>query len=150
MFHNVLKFKSVSSSLQSMLNMRRSSATIFGKFLYLLKILVTISSQFYAYWRSWRHILPDFMPTEDLGEQFLPILCLLKILASQWWPIRSFFIPISKNYRSCYVQKKIMQALQGFASLETDKTKLIWNGMITWNAIRKLITTFWKKKKIVD
>ena len=81
-----------------MLNMRRSSATIFGQFLYQLKILATISSWFYAYWRSWRPILPDFMPTEDLGDQFLLILCLLKILAIQWQPICSCFIPISKNY----------------------------------------------------
>ena len=27
------------------------------------------------------------MPTEDLGDSFLQILCLLKILVSQWRPI---------------------------------------------------------------
>ena len=86
-------------SLQSMLNMRRSLATIFGNFLYLLKILATISSWFYAYWRSWRPILKDFMPTEDLGDPFLPILCLLKILASQWRPILAVFVLVSFQFK---------------------------------------------------
>ena len=37
---------------------------------------------FYTYWRSWRPFLPDFMPTEDLGDPFFLILCLLKILVT--------------------------------------------------------------------
>ena len=31
----------------------------------------------HCYWRSWRPILDDFMPTEDLGDQFLLILCFM-------------------------------------------------------------------------
>ena len=121
-------------------------------------------ADFYTYWRSWRPFLPDFMPTEDLGNPFLKILCLLKILVTHscrfyaYWRswesmathsycIHSCFIPIFKKYWSCYVLKKIMQ---GFTSLGTYETWLIWNGMIIWNAVRKLITSFWKKNKIVD
>ena len=118
-----------------------------------------------------------FISTEDLGDHSFLILCLLKILATHFkdfmptdilvthsWRFyaywRSWLVngdpffqwkemhdPIFKKYCSCYVLKKIMQ---GFASLGTYETGLIWNGMILWNAVRKLITSFWKKKKIVD
>ena len=60
-------FMCVSPSVQSMLNMRRSLAN------------------FYTYWRSWRPILGDFMPSEDLGDHFLLSLCLLKILETCIW-----------------------------------------------------------------
>ena len=102
----------------------------------LLKILATHSLRFYAYWRSWWRILANFMLTEDLGKSMATHSCC----------ICSCFTPIFKKYCSCYVLKKIMQ---WFASLGTYETGLIWNGMIILNAVRKLIKSFWKKKKIV-
>ena len=77
------------TSLQSMLNMRRSTATILGWFLYLLNFLATHSCWFYAYWKSRIPILADFMPT---NTQI----------------IRSCFIPISEIYHSCYVPNRIV------------------------------------------
>ena len=63
-----------------------------------LKILVTHSCWFYDYWRFWWLILADFMPTEDLCESTATNSCC----------ICCCFIPISKNHRSCYVQKSII------------------------------------------
>ena len=67
------------------------------------------------------------MPTEDLGDPFLPILCLLKIFSSRWRPILAVFVPVSFQLPKIivlvtYVQKEIMQ---GFASLGTDGMGLI-------------------------
>ena len=68
--------------------MHRSSATNFGRF--------------YTYWRSWWPILAHFMPTEDLGYQYLLIFCPLKILVTNsclfcaywrsWWLILADFM----------------------------------------------------------
>ena len=112
----------------------------------LLKILVTDSCRFYAYWRSWRPILADFMPTEDLGDPSLPILCLLKILASQWGSILVVFVLVSFLFLKILILVKFKK--RSCKGLGTDETGLIWNGMIIWNAIRKLIVSFWKKKKL--
>ena len=102
------------ASLQSMINVQISSVT-----------------NFYTYWRSWQPILGDFMPTEDLGDQFLLILWLLMILANQWRPILAVFVLVSfqfpkmivlvtfqkasflfrysfQTYRSCYVLKSFV------------------------------------------
>ena len=46
------------------------------------------------------------MSTEDLGDQFLLILCFIP--KNRQIIIRSCFIPISKKYRSCYVEKSIV------------------------------------------
>ena len=92
----------------------------------LLKILATNSCSFYAYWRSWRPILP--------------ILCLLKILASQWQPILAVFVLVSFQFPQIIVL--VMFQKSSCKELGTDETGLIWNGMIIWNAIRKWITFF--------
>ena len=44
-----------------------------------------------------------FMPLEDLGDKFLLILCLLKILASQWRPILAVFFFVSFQFGKCIV-----------------------------------------------
>ena len=60
-----------------MLNMRTSLANF-----YTYRRSLWHHCRFYANWRSWWTILAYFMPTEDLGDPFLLILCLLKILAT--------------------------------------------------------------------
>ena len=48
---------------------------------------LSLQANFHTYWRSCRPILADFMITKDLGNPFLLILWLLKILAthSSWY-----------------------------------------------------------------
>ena len=51
-------------------------------------ILTTQSAEYVKYAKIFGdYFWLIFIPTEDLGNPFLLILCLLKILASQWQPI---------------------------------------------------------------
>ena len=54
----------------------------------------------------WQPILADFMPTEDLGNQFLLILCFIP--NNRGIIIHSCIIPIFKKYHSCHVPKSIV------------------------------------------
>ena len=64
-------------------------AKIFGDYFF---------ANFYTYRRSWQPFLSDFMPAEDLCGPFLKILCLLKLLASQWRPILAVFVLVSFQF----------------------------------------------------
>ena len=104
------------------------------------------------------------MPTEDLGDPFLKILRLLKILATHscrfyayWrsWRVNGdWFLLYSFLFHSNFQKilfllrsKKDHARVYQFGDLRNG---VIWNGMIIWNAVRKLITSFWKKKTLIS
>ena len=82
----------------------------------LLKILATHSCRFYAYWRSWRPILADFMPTGDLGESMATHSCC----------IRSCFIPVFKKYCSCYVLERSCKGLPVWGLTKRGWYEMVW------------------------